>query len=149
PRAGVVVELDHEVVEAILPPQPVAGFRGGPPEWSIVAPVGGIFAPGEVGRDTLRGQQRARPRVAVGPPPQANEAVPPARGGAGAFVFVGADAAPSEHHRDGLRTREQDAPGRLRRPRANADEGERMAAQGACLHDRTVSSKWQTRLLFY
>ena len=71
PRPDVVIHLDDEVVEAIVPPEPVAWFIGRPPEWAVIAAVRGIFAPCQVGRDPPRRQKGRGPRGAVGPPPQA------------------------------------------------------------------------------
>jgi Zn-dependent protease with chaperone function len=45
PWAGVVVDLDDEIVEVVVPPQPVAWFTGRLPEGAIVAAVSGILAP--------------------------------------------------------------------------------------------------------
>ena len=73
-RAGVVVELDDEVVEAVVAPEPVAWFIGRPPERPIVAPVGRVFAPGQRRIDAPRRQPGARPRPPIGAPPQAQRA---------------------------------------------------------------------------
>src|SRR5882757_5936342 len=38
-RAGVVVDLDDEIVKVVLPPEPVPWFIGRPPERAVVATV--------------------------------------------------------------------------------------------------------------
>jgi hypothetical protein len=45
-RPGVVVDLDKNVVEVVVPPQPVAPLLGRPPKGAVVTPIGRIFAPG-------------------------------------------------------------------------------------------------------
>ena len=57
PGTGVVVDLDDEVVEVVLPPQAVAWFIGRAAERAVVAAVSGIFAPGKVGCDALHRQE--------------------------------------------------------------------------------------------
>ena len=47
-RAGIVVDLDDEVVEMIVPPQPVAWFSGRAAEGAVVAPVARILTPGNL-----------------------------------------------------------------------------------------------------
>jgi hypothetical protein len=49
--AGIVVDLDDEVVEGIVPPEPVAALRGWPTEWAVVAPVARVLTPGNLGSD--------------------------------------------------------------------------------------------------
>jgi hypothetical protein len=91
-RPGVVVDLDDEVVQMIFPPQPVAWFSGRAVEWPVISPVGGIFAPGDIAGNAPDRQQCARARVAVRPPPQAQEPKPAARSGPVALELVGPDA---------------------------------------------------------
>ena len=67
PRAGIVVDLDDEIVEMVVPPQPVAWFSGRAAEGAVIAPVGGIFAPGNVTGNASDGQQCPRPRMPVRP----------------------------------------------------------------------------------
>jgi hypothetical protein len=45
PRAGVVIDLDNDVVKTVVAPQPVAWFIGRPAECPIIAAVAGVFAP--------------------------------------------------------------------------------------------------------
>ena len=75
PRPGVVVELDDEIVETVGAPEPVAGMIGLEPERLVVVAVARVFAPAVVAAGCGRDRQvRARPRRAVGAPPQ-----PPSR----------------------------------------------------------------------
>jgi hypothetical protein len=46
PGAGVVGELDHQVIEVILAPEPIASFIGRPAEGPVVAAIRGVLAPG-------------------------------------------------------------------------------------------------------
>ena len=52
----VVVNLDKQVVEAVVAPKAVAWFTGRPLKGSIIAPVGRIFAPGIGGTDAAQRQ---------------------------------------------------------------------------------------------
>ena len=73
PRAGVVVDFDDEIVQVVLPPEPVAWFSGRAAEGPVVAPVSGILAPGDIAGNASCGQQCPRPRVTVCPPPQPDQ----------------------------------------------------------------------------
>jgi hypothetical protein len=96
PRPGVVVDLDNDVVEPVLAPQPVAWFNGRPPERAIVPPVSRIFAPG-VGRADPAGRQRGpRQGKPVRPPPQSRGPERTARGAAIALALIGLDTAAAE-----------------------------------------------------
>src|SRR5262249_15408409 len=99
--------------------------------------VGGVFAPGEVGRDAASRQQGRGVRVAIGPPPQADRPKSPARGRAVALEFVGADAPSAEHDRQRERPREQDAPRRVARPGPYANQRKSAAAHRTSPRIRT------------
>src|SRR5215204_4056888 len=101
PWARVVVELDDQIVEMIIPPQSIAGFTGRAAERPVVAAIAGILGPGEIGRDAPDRQQGARPRRAIRPPPQPYQPKPTARRGAVALAFVGPNASAPEHGRNG------------------------------------------------
>ncbi len=58
--------LDDEVVQPVVAPQPVAWFIGRPAERPVVAPVGRVLAPGDVGRHA-GGRAAASPDAASGP----------------------------------------------------------------------------------
>ena len=110
PRPGVVVDLDDDVVEAVVAPEPVAWFIGRAPERPVVAPVVRVLAPGIVRADAADRQQRPRPRQAVGPPPQPQRAKSAARGAAVAFALVGLDAGAAERDRHAPRGRRTASP---------------------------------------
>src|SRR5262245_25833600 len=122
PGTHVVIDLDDEVVEAIIAPEAIAWFIGRPPERPVVAAVGGIFAPGDVRVDPPRGQEGAGPRVAIRPPPQLPQTEPPSRGRAVSLPFVGADAGAAKHDRYGDTPREEDAARPAARPRAHTKQ---------------------------
>ena len=52
-RTRVVVDFDDQVVKPIGALEAVAWFIGRPSERAVVAPVLGVFAPGNVSRDAL------------------------------------------------------------------------------------------------
>src|SRR3981081_2170581 len=64
PRAGVVVDLDDEIVEVVLPPKPVAWFSGRAAKGAVITSVSGILAPGDIAGNASQGQQGTRPRGA-------------------------------------------------------------------------------------
>src|SRR5260370_1664389 len=72
-RARVVIELDEQVVEIIVAPQPVACRIGGQLDRPVVAAVARVLAPGVGLADAAHGEARARAGCAVPAPPQANE----------------------------------------------------------------------------
>src|SRR4249919_2133647 len=96
PRPSVVVNFDNEIVEAVGAPQPVAWFIGRPVEGPVIPPIGRVFAPGVVGPDPPDRQQGARPRQAVGSPPQPNRMKLPGRRRAVAFPLGRFDAGPAQ-----------------------------------------------------
>ena len=95
-RPSVVVDFDNEIIEAIGTPQPVAWFIGRPVEGPVVPSIGRIFAPGVVGPDPPDRQQGARPRQAVGSPPQPNRMKLAGRRRAVAFPLGRFDAGPAQ-----------------------------------------------------
>src|ERR1043166_4123310 len=121
-RPGVVVDLDDEIVEGVVTPEPVAWFIGRPPERAVVTAVRRVFAPRERAIDPRRRQQRARPPKAIRPPPQPQRPEPAARGRPVAFALVRPDARSSQHDRNRLRPRKQQSPAAAARPRAHADD---------------------------
>jgi hypothetical protein len=68
-RAGIMIDLDDEVVEVILARQPVAGLVVVQPDRLVVVTIVRIFAPGVSGPDRLRRQIGLRPWMPVGAPP--------------------------------------------------------------------------------
>jgi len=137
PRTGIVVDLDDEIVEMVVPPQPVAWFSGRAAEGAVIAPVGGIFAPGNVTGNASDGQQCPWPRMPVRPPPQADEPKPPARCGPIAFEFVGTDAPTAKHDGGDEGAGDQDAQRLVSRPRPHAQKGQPAALKRTRIHLRT------------
>jgi len=125
-RPCVVVNLHHEVIEMILPPQPIARRSIGTPNWPVVAPVGRVLAPGVRRADPSHRQTRARTRAAVGPPPHPQRTETAARGRPVAFDFIRLDAAAPERHLQTQRPGDEPSPapvsrpGRYRHPRKGA-----------------------------
>src|ERR1043166_4442969 len=97
--AGVVVDLDDEVVEVIFAPQAVAALAAPAPDRAIVMAVGGVFAPGILGANRANVKMRLGADVTVGAPPQAPGMKDAARGAAVALALVGLDAATAERDR--------------------------------------------------
>ena len=64
-RTKIVIDLDDEVVEVVLPCQPVAGLVIDQPDRLVVTAVVRIFAPGVFGPDGAKRQKCLWPWVAV------------------------------------------------------------------------------------
>src|SRR5438128_5567073 len=122
-RARVMIDLDDEIIELIVPPQAVAAVIGRALEGTVVAAIGGIFTPSK-GRINASGRQQCRRvRMAIRAPPQADEAKAAARRRAITLEFVGANAAAAEHDLQCARSGEQDASGPAPRTGPHADQG--------------------------
>jgi hypothetical protein len=132
-RAGVVIDLDDDVVQAILPPKPVAWFTGRSPKGAIITPVAGVLAP-RIGRaDGADGKLGQRTRQAVRPPPQSHGAKTPARRPAIAFALIGPDSGTPERDRHAPRPGADKALRRPARPRADIDRIQRNPSHRQCL----------------
>lgn len=110
PRAGVVIKLDDKIVQGVGPGETVGPAAGRHPNRPVVAAVGGILAPAVVCPNGAGRQERRRPGVPIGAPPQPHEAKPPARRAAVPLPFVGLDAAATQGGRQGKGTGNQPAP---------------------------------------
>src|SRR5512147_3220988 len=86
--AGVVIDLDDEIVEVVLAGQPVAGLVADQADRLIVVAVPRVLAPGVFGPDRPDRQIGARSRIAVGAPPQLQRTIRAPRGAAVALPFV-------------------------------------------------------------
>src|SRR5262245_45872932 len=100
PRAGIVVDLDDQVVKPVAAPEAVAWFIDRPSEGAVVAAVGRILAPGQVHPDPPDRQPRRWPRSPIRALPQAQRPETPGRGRPIAFPLVGPDAGAPQYHRD-------------------------------------------------
>jgi hypothetical protein len=118
-RPRVVIDFDNQVVKAICPQQPVAWFTGRPPERPVVAAILRVFTPGVTGTDASDRQQSARPRQAVGAPPQANWMESPSRRRAIAFALRRLNAGSAEGGTD--RAIRGDQPGLCSQLRTGTD----------------------------
>ena len=96
---GVVIDLDDEIIEVIVAPEPVAAAIRRQPHRLVVMAIAGVFAPGVLGPDGANRQERARPGVAVGPPPQLPRPERAPGGAAIALALVGQNAAAPQRDR--------------------------------------------------
>jgi hypothetical protein len=96
--ARVVIQFDHQIVQMIFALQTVARARGRQPDWRIVTPIIGVFAPAVVGADWPCRQERARARQTVGAPPKPHKPETAARRRAVALKLVGPDACAAKRH---------------------------------------------------
>src|SRR5829696_9114831 len=113
PWAGVVIDLDDEIVKVVLTRQPVAGLIPHQAYGLIVTAVEWVLAPGVFGADRPDRQIGPRSRMAVGAPPQLQRTVRALRGAAVTLPLVGEDAAAAKCHRHGPAVRRQPAPARI------------------------------------
>src|SRR5215510_4979633 len=118
----VVIDLDDQVVEPVVAPEPVAWLIGRAAEWAVVAAVGCILAPGHGGVDADGRQSRCGLWAAVRTPPQPSEAEPAARRGPVAFALVGPDTGATQHDRDREVAREQHPAAARARPGAHLEQ---------------------------
>src|SRR5262245_30946919 len=125
PRAGVVVDLDNEIVEVVVTRQAVAARPALQANRLVVVPVGRVFAPGILGTDRPHGKMRFRADMAVGPPPQPRGKEDAAGGAAVALALVGLDAATTERNRYGPAISGEPAPAGVSRSGVNADHRQR------------------------
>ncbi len=140
-RARIVVDLDDEVVEVILAPEPVARLVGPAAEGAVVAPVGGVLVPGIVRADRPDRKPRARPRRAVRPPPQPPQLKAATRRAPVAFALVGPDTAAPERHRNRQPPRREQAFSPLPGSGTHPEQTERPASLDAALageHERII-----------
>ena len=122
-RRAVVIDLDDEIVEVVVALEPVTAVIPIPPHRLIVMAALRIFAPGVFGPDGANRQERTRPRMAVGAPPQLPGPEDAPWGAAIAFTLVGPDAATPKGDRDRLPARGQPAPARIAGRALNPDRG--------------------------
>jgi hypothetical protein len=109
-RSRIMVDLDHEIVEMVVAPQPVTRRGARQSHRAVVSAVAPVLAPGVASADPPDGQRRARPRAAIGTPPQPDRPECPARRRAVAFAFVGANARVPKGHGAARRPGNQPAP---------------------------------------
>jgi hypothetical protein len=100
----VVVDLDDDVIEAVVTPKPVAWFIGRPPKCMVVAPVVGVFAPSVGGTDTANREPCPRTGQPIGAPPQSHRTKLPVRCAAIALPLAGPDAGAAKRNRQAPRT---------------------------------------------
>ena len=99
-RAGVVIELDHQIIQMIITLQSVARTSGRKLDRAVVAPIVRVLAPAVVVSDRAYGQARLQPRRAVSAPPKAEEAEAPTRRRAVALALVGSNPAAAKRNRN-------------------------------------------------
>src|SRR5262249_35465427 len=128
-RAGVVVDLDDEVVEVIVAGQAVAAGIAPQADRLIVVARGGVFAPGILDPNRAHRKERARPHMAVGAPPQPPGAQPAPWGSAVASALVGEDPATPERHRNAQSGRRQPSPAGISGRATNLDQKKRPIAR--------------------
>src|SRR6266404_186266 len=95
-RGIVVVDLDNEIVNMIVPPQSIAVTAALKPNRLVVMPAFRVFAPGIFRSDGTNRQECARPWVTIGAPPQLPWPERAPGGAAIAFALVGLDSAASK-----------------------------------------------------
>ena len=131
----VMIDLDDEIVEVILARQPVAGLIADQADRLIVMAVLRVFAPGVFGPDRPDRQKGARPRMAVGAPPQLPGVERAPGGAAVALALVGEDAAAAKCHRHGPAVGGQPAPARIAGGRSNPDRRKRPITRICLISD--------------
>lgn len=121
PGPGIVVELDNEVVEQVLPRQPVRFAARRYFDRLIVMPVTRVFAPAVVMPDTPDRQLGPWPSMAIATPPQPPKPESAAGRRAVALTLVGLNAAAAERDWNGERAGDENAARWLGRLPADCD----------------------------
>lgn len=98
PRPGIVVDLDNQIVEAVISSKPVAWFIGRPAERVVIAAILRIFTPGVVRSNAADGQKRRRSWQPIGPPPQPDRAKSASGCAAVPLPFIGFDGASAQRN---------------------------------------------------
>src|SRR5436305_14976482 len=127
-RAGVVIELDDEIIEMILAPEPIAAALRIHSQRLVVAAIRGILAPRVLRGDGAYGKKRRRFWMPVGAPPQLPRPECAFRRGAVAFALVRLYAAAPQRYRDGSAGRDQPAAGGIAGGGPNPHQCERRWA---------------------
>ncbi len=122
PRAGVVVDLDDDVVEPVGAPKPVAWFIGQPLKGMIVTPVVDVLAPSIGGANATKRKERPRANEPIGSPPQPHGVKPPTRRTAVALPLIRPDAGTAERDRHAPGAGEEPALRGPSRPCTNVDQ---------------------------
>jgi len=117
----VVVNLNKQVIEAVIAPQAVAWFTGRPLKSLVIPPVGRIFAPGIGATDAAQRQWRPRAWQAIGPPPNPHRQKLTAWYAAVALAFVRLNAAAPERDGHNAQTSAHQTLRAATWPRVNAD----------------------------
>ena len=118
----VVIDLDDQVVEPVVAPEPVAWLMGRAAKRAVVAAVAGILAPGHRRIDAGGRQPRCGLRTAVGAPPQPPKPEQAARRGPVTFALVGPDTGATQHDRDRKPACDQHAQAARARPGAHLEQ---------------------------
>jgi DNA-binding response OmpR family regulator len=127
-RAGIVVDLDNEIVEVVLAAEPVAWFIGRALKGVVIAAIGRVLAPGVVRRDPAGRKAGLRAFQAIGAPPQADGMESSNWRTVVAFALRGPDSAASEGDLQRFAARNEPALRPQTRPGSNANRAERRSA---------------------
>jgi hypothetical protein len=122
--AGVVIDLDDEIVEVVVAPEPVRAGIAGEPDRSIVMAAGGILAPAILGANSASGQEGLRPRMTVGAPPQTQRPENASGRPTVALALVGKNSSAPKRNRDHLVASRQPAPPGIASGSADSDRTE-------------------------
>ena len=121
-RPHIVINFDNKIIEMILAPQAVPRLLGRASEWPVIAPVGGVFAPGQIGAEASDRQERGRMRMTICAPPESDGAKASPWRCSVAFEFVGANSTAPKHDRQRACPKKQDALAALPGASAHPDQ---------------------------
>ena len=125
-RRGVVIDLDDEIVEMVVAPEPIATVIAIQPYRPVVMAAVGVLAPGVLRPDGANGQEGMRPRVSVGAPPQSPRPEGAFWGSAIALTLVGDDSAAPKGDWDRLPASDKPAPAGIAGGGADPDRSQRL-----------------------
>lgn len=124
-RAGVMIDLDDQIVECVRAHKPVAGLSRIETDWLVVAAMRWILAPSIVRSDAFHRKPRRRPPPPIVAPPHTGR-VKTARGSRTIpFPLVSLDAGTTERHRDAPQASREPALAAVSGACPDIDSGER------------------------
>ena len=148
----VVIKRDNQIIEMILPHEPIPRGSGRSPDMPVIVPVGRVLAPGVLRTDAEHRQQSPWPQPAIGAPPQAFETKPPGGRRAVPFALVGLDTTAPERNGNAECSSGEPAAGAAPRRRAHPNQAERRRPHRLVPlspHPANPPSILLRRLLFY
>jgi hypothetical protein len=128
--AGIMVDLDDQIVEVVRAPKPVSARSSGELDRPVVTSIGRVLAPPVVRPGNPDRQRRARPRASIRPPPDPDGMEDSARRRTVSFTLISQNAAAAKRDRNGQIAGKQPTLATPPRPRSYLDTVEWPPSSG-------------------